>query len=116
VTKKRDWENEGSPSTSQRTAHCSSQRLVGTSRPVQLFLEPIHCVDVTHYLGVALDTWLTLATYISRVRKKVAQRMGILETLLNKRSGLSIRNGVLLYKQLIHSMMDYACSVWRPTT
>jgi hypothetical protein len=54
--------------------------------------------------------------HLRQVRKKVAQRMGILETLLNKRSGLSIRNGVLLYKQLIHSMMDYACSVWRPTT
>jgi hypothetical protein len=27
--------------------------------------------------------------------------------------GLSIRNGVLLHKQLIHPMMDYACHVWR---
>jgi hypothetical protein len=29
------------------------------------------------------------------------------------RSGLSLRNGVLLYKQLILPMMDYACPVWR---
>jgi len=33
--------------------------------------------------------------------------------LLNRRSGLSIRNGVLLYKQLIHPMMDHACPLWR---
>jgi hypothetical protein len=33
--------------------------------------------------------------------------------LLNRRSGLSIRNGVLLYRQLIRPMMDYACPVWR---
>jgi hypothetical protein len=26
---------------------------------------------------------------------------------------LSIRNGVLLYKQLIRPMMDYACPIWR---
>jgi hypothetical protein len=77
-------------------------------------MEPIHCVDTTWYLGMTLDTWLTLATYINQVRKKVAQRIGMLEPFLN-RSGLSIRNGVLLYKQLIRSMMDYACSIWRPT-
>jgi hypothetical protein len=40
---------------------------------------------------------------------KVAQRLGVLGLLLNRRSGLSIRNGVLLYKQLIHPMMDYLC-------
>jgi hypothetical protein len=26
---------------------------------------------------------------------------------------LSVRNGILLYKQLIHPMMDYACPAWR---
>ena len=29
------------------------------------------------------------------------------------RRHLSVRNGVLLYKQLIRSMMDYACPAWR---
>jgi hypothetical protein len=37
----------------------------------------------------------------------------MLGLLLNRRSGLSIRNGVLLYKQLIRPMMEYACPVWR---
>jgi hypothetical protein len=32
---------------------------------------------------------------------------------LNRRSGLSIRNGVLLYKQLILPMMDYAFPIRR---
>ena len=39
--------------------------------------------------------------------------MGMLSPLLNRKSDLSIRNGVLLYKQLIHPMMDYACPAWR---
>jgi hypothetical protein len=34
-------------------------------------------------------------------------------SLLNRGRGLSIRNGVLLYKQLIRPMMDYACPIWR---
>jgi hypothetical protein len=39
-------------------------------------------------------------------RKKASQRLGVLVYLLNRRSGLSIRNGVLLYKQLIRPIMD----------
>ena len=37
--------------------------------------------------------------------------MGMLGPFL-KRSDLSIRKGVLLYKQLIRPMMDYACTAW----
>jgi len=35
--------------------------------------------------------------------------MGLLGLFLNRTSDLSIRNGVLLYKQLIRPTMDYAC-------
>jgi len=44
--------------------------------------------------------------------KEAAPRLGALGPLLNRRSGFSIRNGVLLYKQHIRPMMDYACPVW----
>jgi hypothetical protein len=37
----------------------------------------------------------------------------MLDPLLNRRSGLSVRNGVLLYRQLIRPLMDYACPIWR---
>jgi hypothetical protein len=37
----------------------------------------------------------------------------MLGPLVNRRSALSVRNGVLLYKQLIRPMMDYACPIWR---
>jgi hypothetical protein len=63
-------------------------------------------------LEVTLDSRLTWWPHIVQVRKKASQRIGVLVCLLN-RSGLSIRNGVLLYKQLIRPMMDYACPIWR---
>jgi hypothetical protein len=44
--------------------------------------------------------------------RQAAQRLGMLGPLLNRRSGLSIRNGVLLYKQPIRPVMDSACPVW----
>jgi hypothetical protein len=52
-------------------------------------------------LRVTVDKRLTRWPHIVQVRKKAFQRLGVLGCLLNKRSGLSIRNGVLLYKQLV---------------
>jgi hypothetical protein len=77
-------------------------RRVQSPRPPQLFGEPIQWVETARYLGVTLDTLLTWS----------ARRLGLLSPLLNSRSGLSLRNGVLLYKQLISPMMDYACPIW----
>jgi hypothetical protein len=62
---------------------------------------------------VILDTRLTWSSHINQVRKKAAERLEVLGPLLHRRSGLSIRNGVLLYKQLICPVMDYGCPVWR---
>jgi hypothetical protein len=82
-------------------------------RPVTLFGEPIQWVDTTRYLGVTLDKLLTCSPHVDQVRKKTAQRMGMLGPLLNRKSDLSVSNGVLLYKQLICPMMDYASPAWR---
>jgi hypothetical protein len=82
-------------------------------RPVQLLGEPIHWVYTARYLGVILDTRVTWSPHIVQVRKKAAQKLGLLSSLLHRRSVLSIRNGVVLYKHLIRPMMDYACPIWR---
>jgi hypothetical protein len=37
----------------------------------------------------------------------------MLGPLLNRKSDLSVRNGGLLYKQLIRPTMDYSCPAWR---
>jgi hypothetical protein len=82
-------------------------------RPVTLFGDPIEWVDTTRHLGVTLDTRLTWSPHINQVRKRAAQNLGMLGPLLNRKNDLSIRNGVLLYKQLIRPMLDYACPAWR---
>jgi hypothetical protein len=82
-------------------------------RPVTLFGEPIKCVETTRYLGATLHKRLTWSFHIHQVRKKTAQRMGMLGPLLNRKSDLSVRNEVLLYKQLVRPMMEYACPAWR---
>jgi len=82
-------------------------------RPLTLFGEPIEWVDTTHYMGVTLDTRLTFSPHIDPVRRRTAQKMGMLGLPRNMKSDLSVRNGALLYKQLIRPLMDYACPAWR---
>jgi hypothetical protein len=98
---------------SKSMAMLFTRRRIYTPRPVALFGEPIVWVDTARCLGVTLDKRLTWSTLIGQVRKKASQRLGVLGPLLNRRSGLSIRNGVLLFRQLTRPMMDYACPVWR---
>ena len=81
-------------------------------RPVTLFGEPIEWVDNTRYLWVTLDIRLTWSPHIDQVKKRSAERIGMSDPLLNRKSDLSVRNGVL-YKQLIRPLMDYACPAWR---
>jgi hypothetical protein len=88
-------------------------RHVQKPRPVQFLGEPIQWVETARYLGVTLDTQLTWSAHANQVGMKAAQRLGVLGPLLNRRSSPSIRNGMLLYKQLIHPMMDYACLIWK---
>jgi len=82
-------------------------------RPVTLSGEPIQWSKTTHDLRLTLNKLLTLSPHIDQVRKIIAQSMGMLGTLLNRKSDLSVRNGVLLFKQIIHPMMNYACPTWR---
>jgi hypothetical protein len=80
--------------------------------PVTIFGAPIKWVDTTRYLGFTLDKQLTWSPHIDQVSRRTAQRIGMLGPLRN-RSDLSIRNGVLLSKQLVRPLMDYACPAWR---
>jgi len=108
-----DWRIAINVSKSTAIIFARARRRFIQPRPVTLFGEPIEWVDSTRYLGVTLDRRLTWSPHIDQVRKRTAQRMGMLGPILNRKSDLSIRNGVLLYKQLIRPMMDYACPAWR---
>jgi hypothetical protein len=91
---------------------CAGRRFIQL-RPVTLLGETIEWVNRTRYLGGSLNTRLAWSPHIDQVRKRTAQRMGMLGPLLNRKSDFSVRNGVLLYKQFIRPTMDCACPAWR---
>jgi hypothetical protein len=51
--------------------------------------------------------------HVKYVEKKRAQRLGVTDTFLNRKAGPSFINGLLLYQQLIRSMVHHACSILR---
>jgi hypothetical protein len=92
------------PSTSRGSSRCSLQRLRDVSKHTTspVLGKAYSGVETARYLVVTLDTRLTSWAYVNQVGKMVAQRLGVHSPLLsNKRSCLSIRNGVLLYMKLI---------------
>ena len=62
----------------RRTPPCSSLRPVEASRNPD---QPIQWVDTARYLRVILDTGAIHSTHINHLRKKAAQRLGVLGSL-----------------------------------
>ena len=108
-----DWRKVINVSESTAIILARAGRRFIQPRPVTFFGEPIDWVDTTRYLGVTLDKRHTWSPNNDQVRKRTAQMMGIGGPFQNRKGDLSIRNGVLLYNQLIRSMMHYACPAWR---
>jgi hypothetical protein len=73
---------------SRRTPPRSSLRPIEASRKPD---QPIQWVDTARYLGVVLDTGSTCSTHINNLRKKAAERLRVLGSLQNRRSGFSIK-------------------------
>jgi hypothetical protein len=107
----RDWRT--CTNISESTAVLSGKTVQPDCKPVQFFIE---ANTVRRNSTVSWgDPWRTDKLIGSRqpCRKKLAQTLGVLGPLLNRRSGLIIRNGVLLYKHLTHPMLDFLCPEWK---
>jgi len=82
-----EWRKAINVSNSTAIIFARAGRRFIQPRPVTLFGEPIQWVDTTRYLGVTLDSRLTWSPRIDQVRKKAAQRMGMLGPPFPPRTG-----------------------------
>jgi hypothetical protein len=96
-----EWRIAINVSNSTAVIFALAGRRIIQPRPVTLFREPIEWVETACCLAVTLDTRLTWSPHIDQVRRRAAQWLGILSPLFNRKSDVSVRNGVVLYKQLI---------------
>lgn len=64
------------------------------------------------YLGLILDRKLLFDEHIKYSNERAQKYIMILYSLINRRSQLSLRNKLLIYKSIIRSILFYACPVW----
>jgi hypothetical protein len=100
-------------SKSTALLYVKAARRIQKPRAVQFLGEPMQWVEETQYLGLTLDAEFTWSAHVNHVWKKAAQRLVVVVPLHKKRTGLPVRNRVLLCKQLIRLMMHNACPIWR---
>ena len=77
--------------------------------------KPIPWESKVKYLGVVLDSKLSFRPHITYVRNKATYVMNRLYPLICKRSKMSLRNKLTLYKTCIRPVMTYACVVFSHT-
>ena len=103
----REWRLAINVSKNMAMLFAEADRRIPKTRPVQLLgSQSIGLIPSVIWRWPSIHGFYLVDSY-----HLVEKESGAL--LLNRRSGLSTRNGVLLYKQLIRPMMDYSCPVWR---
>ncbi|TLM35181.1 reverse transcriptase family protein, partial [Acinetobacter baumannii] len=81
-------------------------------RPITMFDQPIPWAPKVKYLGVTLDSRMTFRPHIKTVRDRAAFILGRLYPMICRRSKMSLRNKVTLYKTCIRPVMTYASVVF----
>ncbi|KPJ02068.1 RNA-directed DNA polymerase from mobile element jockey, partial [Papilio xuthus] len=106
----RKWRIEINPT---KSAAVYFSRLKVTRLPsVTLMDSPIPWEDNVKYLGVILDSKLNFSAHVTRVRNRAAFILGRLYALFNKKSKMSLRNKVTLFKSVVRPVMTYASPVF----
>lgn len=79
---------------------------------LELFEETIPWKKEAKYLGVTLDKTLSWQANTRQLATKARSRLGILDPVLNRKSTLSIANGLTLYKTMVLPIITYAAPIW----
>lgn len=93
------------------TSHINPKRL----KPIKLYNRDIPWQKTVKYLGVTLDTQMTFKPHIQNVRNKAKYVLSRLFCFINKKSKMSLRHKVTLYKTVIRPVMTYASIVFAHT-
>ena len=73
-------------------------------------------LDKIKYLGITLDKYLTYKAHTDEATSKTIWCRRALYPLLNRKSRLSEKNKLLLYKVYVRPLLLYVCPVWNSCT
>lgn len=89
-----------------------SRKRVAPHGQIQMFDRVIPWSNQTKYLGVMLDHKLSFTHHIEYAISNAKKSIGSLHPLTCRRSKLSIRNKLLIYKAIIRPIMTYSSPAW----
>lgn len=100
-----------------------SQAILFRHRPSPKLLPPPDCVirvngcpvewmKEVEYLGITFDENRTYRSHTDKLRNKTLGLLKALYPLICRRSRLSLRNKIAVFKSIIAPMIDYAMPVW----
>ncbi|GFV84009.1 RNA-directed DNA polymerase from mobile element jockey [Trichonephila clavipes] len=86
--------------------------VIDTPFQITLFDDNIQWVSVVKYLGLHIDSRLTFKKHIDYLAEKFWGRILLAISLIGRRSPLSLENKVILYKQILRSVITYGSPIW----
>lgn len=106
------WRIEVNPLKSQAIMFSGNRARLMPNSDLSLLSRQIPWCTRVKYLGVWLDRRLSFSYHISEAVKRASQAMGRIGWLIGRRSRMSLRNKLTIYKSFILPVMTYASPVW----
>ncbi|GFU53043.1 RNA-directed DNA polymerase from mobile element jockey [Trichonephila clavipes] len=79
---------------------------------LKLFDESIDWTFETSYLGLTLNDNLTYRPHFNEIKKKYWSKHFSLIELLGKKSKLSLKNRIFIFKTYLRPILTYGCAIW----
>ncbi|GFT15158.1 probable RNA-directed DNA polymerase from transposon X-element [Nephila pilipes] len=83
--------------------------------PLILFNNSIPWKNEVKYLGVTLDTRLRFPSHINIICNKFKIKLFSLQPILRRKSKLTLKNKIIIYKLYLQPILSYACTIWGNT-
>ncbi|GFS80721.1 RNA-directed DNA polymerase from mobile element jockey [Trichonephila clavipes] len=99
--------------TDKTNAIIFRKRRANTMPPqLKLFDESINWTFQTSYLGLILNDNLTYQPHFNEIKQKYWTKHFSLIELLGRKSKLSLKNRIFIYKTYLRPMLTYGCAIW----
>ncbi|GFY19783.1 RNA-directed DNA polymerase from mobile element jockey [Trichonephila clavipes] len=79
---------------------------------LQIFNQTIDWTFETKYLGLILNDKLTYSSHFKEITKKYWKKLYSLNDIIGRKSKLSLKNRLFVYKQYVRPLLLYGCAIW----
>jgi Reverse transcriptase (RNA-dependent DNA polymerase)/Endonuclease-reverse transcriptase len=94
----------------------TNKRKIKQISPIIINKSKIPWLPEVKYLGLILDSKLNWSKHIKHITNKCNNAICLLYPIINRKSKLTSKNKLLLYKTILRPLITYGCAAWSPLT